>query len=380
MITFKYQIVVILISIVVLLGMENTNGAMVMFVVLACVCVYSIRPKSHVFKLRILTSDNHDSIILHARLNNKQTLFLLDTGYAGPPVLSTTFLATEQHDYKQALKQMTEITDDDRNRALRHFLNHSGCFVYTSGCTMKLMGIGTTTEQQADMVLCQMLQFETMSGHYVAPKRASTAHADIFVTHNLPSSVHILTSDFLMHSAPVFLSISKKCMEMNIHPARFLMLSQRFVQQPLQLSGGSLVVSVEVAGQTMNCTVDTGASGPICLGKDAADRINTCTFPKERRRLGQSGVNGEHICSELVSASVKFCGKTFEDAAILVNDMSVQQVDGYIGLGFLRAFDMLISSKGIAFAYTKIPLKSIDDYIDATIVGKCNIALQCKRK
>ena len=57
--------------------------------------------------------------------------------------------------YRTILLQLkTTVDQESRRRSLRGFLEACNCRSFTSGCTMRLMGIGTTTEARADMLLC----------------------------------------------------------------------------------------------------------------------------------------------------------------------------------------------------------------------------------
>ena len=121
------------------------------------------------YKLNILNPDGlNEAIIIETKLGYKSFLFLIDTGYAGPPVLSRNYLAVRDNDllnlkdrYNDIMQQMNNVQEDDEHRALNEYINKCGCLPYTSGCTMKLMGIGSTMEQQADMLMCPMLRIKT---------------------------------------------------------------------------------------------------------------------------------------------------------------------------------------------------------------------------
>ena len=187
-------------------------------------------------------------------LSGQYAIFLLDTGYAGPPVLSSSYLSlnheflsfssVEQHlyDIKQRLEENIDL--DDQHKAVRRLLSRGNCVSYTSGCTMKLMSIGTTIEQQADMIMCDMLQMKNTSGTYVAPKMNTKSKADVFVTNPLPQSVHILTCDFLIHAAPCIISFSQGFMKINLSIGEISYLLPMFYVVPLKMSGGAFVTDI----------------------------------------------------------------------------------------------------------------------------------------
>lgn len=329
--------------------------------------------------------DVNEAILVEAKLSGARTLFMIDTGYAGPPVLSASFVASGdvssggdvQKKFRQAMSRMRLVTREDQYRAVDRFVHRMGCVTYTSGCTMRLMGIGSTVEQQADMLMCPMLQLRNTRGAFLGAKRHSGARADVFVTHTLPSSVHILTNDFLNHHAPCLLRMDAPSLELDVPELQLRAIRPFYHAQPLDLSGGAFVVTLTVGGVKLRCTVDTGAPAPLSLGKDVLDRISACTRPSPSRTLRQTGVNNEQICSELFLVRVEFCGEVFEDCVAFANSMPVEQVDGYVGMGFLRAFNMLITREGISFARSRLAPKTLEDYRSVTRSGSCNFRFSC---
>ena len=234
-----------------------------------------------------MTPDGMNEVfVVEGTIQGKNMLFMIDTGYAGPPVLSTSYLsvavdggpvskwvppATRMRVVKAQLR--SGVGADAQQRAIQHFLDRSGCVSYTSGCTMRLMSIGTVVEQQADMLLCASLQLRRMDGTFASPlKQVGNAEAGVFVTSPLPTSVHILTCDYLLQSAPLCLRFGKGEIEMHLSPLETALQRQRSWMQPAVTSGGAFVVRLRIGGTGVRCTVDTGAPGPICLGPSAAQR------------------------------------------------------------------------------------------------------------
>ena len=306
------------------------------------------------------------------------TFWQLDTGYAGPPVLSTTYLAylgrkpmtttvmrlssSYETQYHMLLEELQrEEHQDARNAAADAYAHDHGCDAYTSGCTMRLMGIAATVEQQADMFLCNMLDFETGSGSTVAPRAlANRPQADVLVTNPLPGSVHILTADYLFHLAPCCIHMASERLETRIPSVRAaMMLGTEFRTSPVRLVGGAITVTLRVGGRDFAVTVDTGAPGSICLGKEAQGQF-ACT--QLGGSLQQTGVNAETVCSTLVSADVAFYGNIIKDAVIFVNDRSVEHTDGYVGMGFLRAFDMFMTTSRVGFRRSGLEVRHLGDY------------------
>lgn len=368
-----------------------------------CVCLVLIaalwatgaaRVRANAFRMHLVaTSRINESLVLQCRLAGQAAqLFMIDTGYAGPPVLSASYLATEgaaspivhesvQARYTRAVRRMASVTVDDQNAAVDRFLRRRRCQAYTSGCTMRLMGIGATREQQADMLLCDMLEMQTHAGPYAAPHRATKAMADVFVTNPLPSSVHILTCDFLMHAAPALLRVADGTLQLNMTAEAYLRARARCTMHAADFSGGAFVVPFQVGSETYRCTVDTGAPGPISLGLQAGARLAECSTSAQPRAVHQSGVNGERVCSQIVRSTVRFCGQEHEGVPIFVNDTNVDQVDGYVGMGFLRAFDILITPDAIGFCPNGNRTRSADEYdAIATRLSCEGVRLSCRRE
>ena len=323
-------------------------------------------------------SEDHKSagevLLLLSNMNGKNVFWQIDTGYAGPPVLSTTYLSfldrsshgTTESDYHEVLRRLQrKETRERRMHASDTFAYSHRCVAYTSGCTMRLMGIASTVEQQADMFMCGMLEFESVQGGMVAPKLARSpalgGQADVLVTNPLPSSVHILTSDYLFQIAPCCMHMQDERLEYLLSPARVVELraSFAFSRERLQLVGGSLAVPIRVGGRQFRVTVDTGAPGSICLGRRAQGRF-TCL--QRGGSVHQVGVNAESVCSSIVTADVDFFGHHVESAVVFVNDLDVEHTDGYVGLGFLRGFDLMLAPPHVGFRPSGLSVRRLSEY------------------
>lgn len=341
-----------------------------------------IERRGNTFRMHLFAPDTmNESLLLEADLAGRKTLFLIDTGYAGPPVISTTYLALDDASgmplgerYGHITRQLARGIDANaHHRALHEFLQRKRCVAYTSGCTMRLMGIGEVSEQQADMLLCEALRFRAMDGTMNRPR--SNIDADVFVTNRLSQSIHILTCDYLVHASPALLDVGGGRLRLFVPPEEALLLRARMTMHPLRLSGGAFVVPIDVGGATFQVTVDTGAPGPVSLGKEASKRLRTCV--REGKALHQEGVNGERVCSEIIQTDMNFCGHAVGDVPVFVNDTSVEGVDGYVGMGVLRAFDMLVLAEGIGFAPNGLALRSADTYASSATGQRCDVDLAC---
>ena len=157
-------------------------------------------------KLYLVSDDSgNESLILDASLAGRRALFMLDTAYAGAPVVSETYAAVQgkcswggvQSRFKKCMRLAARTVDQNaRNVSVdRELLQSFRCRAFTSGCTMRLMGIGETVENQADMLLCPSISFD-------GKKDVDIIDADVVVTNPLPGSPHILTMDYLLHRSP----------------------------------------------------------------------------------------------------------------------------------------------------------------------------------
>ena len=162
-----------------------------------------------------------------------------------------------------------EATDDQRSAALLALLREGRCRAYTSGCTMRLMGIGETTEAQADMLLCPGLS----PGRGRAAARAAWTRTSWSRT-RCTGSVHILTCDYLLHPRAVRAPARR-----GPAPPGPLAPRRRAAAAHVRLPARGLrrrapfVVPVAVGGAELQIVVDTGAAVPLSLGRTAASRL-----------------------------------------------------------------------------------------------------------
>jgi hypothetical protein len=323
----------------------------------------------------------NESLLLETNLEKQDTLFLIDTGYAGPPVISSSYLAIEDSSglplnerYARITRRLAKGVDSNaRHRAIDSFLRRRGCVAYTSGCTMRLMGIGDVQEQQADMLLCGPLRIRSIDGTMAAPM--TRVDANVFVTNPLPTSVHILTCDYLVHASPTLIDIGNGVLKLSLSQTEAVAQRATMSMHPIDMSGGAFVVPIRLGGVVFRVTVDTGAPGPVSLGRSAGARMKSCM--REKKALHQEGVNGERVCSEITRTDMSFAGNMVNDVPVFVNDTEVEGVDGYVGMGVLRAFNILILPDGIGFAPNGNPIRSADTYAASTDGDGCNIQLSC---
>lgn len=266
------------------------------------------------------------------------TLFIVDTAYAGSPVLSTSFLQVQDAFRRGTVRQRYHAFRRRHpaaggEEAVDDLLREGRCVSFVSGCTMRLMGIGATSESQADLLLCPPLRF----AHEKVVRPASGVGADVFVTHPLPGSVHVLTCDWLLQRAPCMLSLASGRLRLRA-PAWATM---GFHFQPAFMVGGAFAVLLEVGGVEMRIVVDTGAPAALTLSRSAAARVPRAGSSSPQRVV-QTGVNGETVCSEVILVdSVRFLTMTLaRHVEVLASTGEVEGADGYAGLALLRTVDL----------------------------------------
>ena len=338
--------------------------------------------RSVAFRMHLFSNDAiNESLMLETRLVDHNALFVIDTGYAGPPVISASYLAIRDNGgaslnerYERIISRLAKgVSADAQHAAVGKFLQDEACRTYTSGCTMKLMGIGSVREQQSDMLLCPSLRFRTAEGTMASPH--GRVDADVFVTNPLPQSVHILTCDYLVHMSPAMIDVGRGRLLLRMGAIESASARTRMTMLPFRQSGGAFVVPVELGGEMFDVTVDTGAPGPVSLSADAAARLRNCVH--EGKALRQFGVNGEDVCSDIIRTTLKFCGHHVGDVPVFANSSGLEGTDGYMGMGVLRAFNIFIANDGIGFEINGLPLRRTSSYDATASVKSCGVQLQC---
>ena len=281
-----------------------------------------------------LVADAHgnETLLVHASVGSLSTVFLVDTAYAGAPVISTSFLraACAQGEPLAACLQRTrsegsEVSPDDA--VAETMVRHAGCRTFTSGCTMRLMSITETVENQSHLLLCPPIAIDGF-------RDDEAVAADVLMTNPLRGTPHILTIDYLLHRAPCLLLPARQEIVFRDPSSTW-----GFVFVVPRVVGGAFVVDMVVGGMPVAVVVDTGAGAALSLSSSVAARMTACR--NATRTLTQVGVNGERVCSELYHADVRIGDHLhFSDVAVLANDGEVQGADGYAGMGLLRALDL----------------------------------------
>ena len=120
------------------------------------------------------------------RLGSFRAAMCIDTGFAGPcllslPCLATapTFSAPVETWCTNAQRALADVSSVRQEAALDTFVQQQRCSTFTSGCTMRLASIGTTKESTSDVILAPPLELmkATALEEWTSP-RACTIKAD----------------------------------------------------------------------------------------------------------------------------------------------------------------------------------------------------------
>ena len=342
-------------------------GAILVVGMLAVVTAYALSGRGTTLRRGHTWALSYDVNALEAPLldmqfGSRRLAVMLDTGYAGPPVVNTSALAAEEDAVRKLGSERRWNRLDVRRRAAYvyaggnsriasavRFGKKSGCVLYTSGCTMRLMSIGSTNERRANLLLCPpaaAMPLGTDRLPVTSPHNA--IDAQVWVSNVLPHTPHIYTMDALRHDAPVLISAKKGKVQFLPRPLpRRWCAKHGFWPAHASLEAGSFMVPCTVGGVKGHFTVDTGYGGTAALSSVFAARIDAARMTCTGQTLTQHGANGEAV-------SCKVCLLSFGIADVnvtgpvpmLVNSTPVDAADGYIGMGILRMFDMVVDHGG----------------------------------
>lgn len=323
----------------------NTTAAIVCaLAVVAYLCVVH-SARGDALSLRIVAdASGNESLVVRGRVGWHEWSFMVDTAYAGPPVVSTSYLADPSSFAAEPAA---------RERAVERLISSGACRSFTSGCTMRLMGIGETTETRSDMLLCPTI----LPG--------DPWPADVLVTNPLAGSRHILTMDYLLHRAPCIICPKRRRLFLRARSR-----PQGFDWHAVENLGGSFAIDMHVDGQRMKIVVDTGASAALSLSPAAVARTTILdqTTVGVAMHAVQVGVNGERVCSDVQYATVRLGTVEMEHVQIFANTHDVEGADGYAGMGLLRAFDLWIEPGRLGTRRSGLPVRSSR----AVTEGRCS--------
>lgn len=288
--------------------------------------------------------------VLPARIGDYETVFCIDTGFAGPCLLSMPCLVLESNrpvgdvhgwcDTMQHTLISKQTSQEQQEAALQAFLSRTRSSDFTSGCTMRLASIGATKEHTSEILLTPPMCLSTVEGDWSSPRACSGQPVAELLTSTPMATLHLLTCDWLAQNSPALLLPADGRMRTNMSAVDFAKERLTLHSLSTTLSGGSFVAQVRVGGHPLNVTVDSGAACYLSIGKQAADKLKCKMSGKS---MQQVGVNGERICSSEALASMEMIGETVESVPILINDMNLDGEDGYVGICFLRHFDLCVT-------------------------------------
>ncbi len=295
-------------------------------------------------------------LAVRARVGEYETVFCIDTGFAGPCLLSLPCVVLQQSmrlgtedddgvrtwcDAAQQRLARSSASNDQQERALQEFLRRNRCSDFTSGCTMRLASIGTTKEQTSEILLTPPLELRTTEGTWSSPRACSGQPIAELLTSTPMPTLHLLTCDWLTQNAPALLLPHEGVLRTNMSTEAFGRERSTLTSISRELSGGSFVTTVRVQGVDMRVTVDSGAACYLSIGRASSEKMRECRA--SGKYMQQVGANGESICSQAVLATVAMAGEEVADVPVLVNDMDVDNEDGYLGICFLRHFDLCVT-------------------------------------
>lgn len=288
-------------------------------------------------------------------LRGDPTMWLIDTGYAGPPVLNTWHLSREEaarklHGHVKWIRagsaerlHMCKLRHDETDAAwsLSQFTQRHGCATYSSRCNMRLASIGEERNHSAELILCPMLSLarSEILSHSERCRTREHPAADLVVTMRITGLPHILTLDYMSSYGDFRFDLGARpqlVLGASI-PSGWTQLStgqhQGVRTLRLQLYNGS----ASVAGWFI---VDTGSAPPLAVNRSMCQRLSSVNdIP-----LGftqQSGVHGEVTCASIELMEIMLegvQGTTLRlQSPVLCNDLETAGVDGYIGLCLLAA-------------------------------------------
>ena len=221
---------------------------------------------------------------------------------------------------------------------------------------MRLMGIGETSENQADMLLCPSIRID-------GERDVDPVEADILVSNPLRGTPHILTMDYLLHRAPC--SIYMRHGSLVFYDTNAV----GFMNVPTSMMGGSFVVTMTVGGTPLNIVLDTGASISLSISSTSLEKLETCSVDAPARRIRQRGVNGEEVCSDMLLADVTIGTLALGRVSVLANDTPVQGSDGYAGMGLLRALDLRFEPNRVGVRRSGLPVRTPAGHSPGTCGG-----------
>lgn len=338
----------------------------------------------------LLVQGLHGRLYITLYIQGSPTLFFIDTGYAGPPVINPWHQAREQAvidrngqsnwelaDLAARVDMCDHISDlpsvSDRSDA---FAAQHSCTAFASTCTMRLAGIASESERVTDMVVCPALVPHPTAGGSNGRKRHP--RADLLVSFAMEGVPHILTIDYLLAHKHATLQLDPDAPRLVLgHPA-----PEAWVKLDTQMRHGAfatkLTVQVGEESATGWFTIDSGSAPPLVLGRSFALLLGVEDADVETiGYVQQMGINSELTCATVLpTARITLPAAVgIVDCPIMCNDTNTAGVDGYIGLTMLTAWGGIhVSTKPHAVHIPPLPKAVIniaDDFFDGSTLSEC---------
>lgn len=360
-------------------------------VLFAVLVVRSIHPRRVVFDYNlsraksttreislVVDKSSEVALLVPVRIGTFLSAMVLDTGYAGPPLISMPVLCSENGKSSDALHLHRAVqksgspSEQKQYKTLRRFMSDNACVSFTAGCRVDLMGISSSESVTSEMILAPPIELQSTTGEWVLAKaHAGLPIADVLSTTSFPT-LHIMTLDWLRQVGPCCIMPSRNVLLIGMTPAETIQMRPSFTTVTHEMSGGAFVATIKVGGVDMRMTIDTGATSFLSLGASAASRIRSCTSVS--KKVEQFGVNGEVVCSEVVNADLQFAGHVLS-VPCFMNDTDLPDVDGYVGAALLCAFDLLILPNELMARKIADVDRAMLDSVSAP--GSCGLSLRC---
>lgn len=299
------------------------------------------------------------SLYIDMFINGVPTVFFVDTGYAGPPVINPWHQAREESVIENiGEKKWTNMTTRQRiekcdetqgllqltDEGLSRFVNRHTCSTYASTCTMRLAGIASDTERVTDMVLCP----ELVPGSTSDKSRGNHPEADLLVSMTMKGVTHVLTLDYLQSHVKFRIDrFNGGSRTARLSLGSGLTVPPNWKQLKTKFIHGVFAVSLNVKADGTSFkqgwfTMDTGSSAPLVVNKSFVEE-NSLPSSLRDRFVQQRGVNSETTCAKVLR-SVTIQALTADGASIsaaapvLLNDTNTMGVQGYAGLELIAAW------------------------------------------
>lgn len=325
------------------------------------------------------------SLAAWVRCGRHEQPWVIDTGFAGPPVLSLPWVVRGrgrspercEADYLATADGLARSPPSTRacRGALDRFKAECNASSFTAGCTTTLMGIGASSVSNSDMILAPPLELLAPSGVFLSGRSCAGApNADVLSTTQMQTA-SLITCDWLRQNGPCL--IAPRAGELHVGLGGEELLAARASSEGFasELSGGAFVARVAVGGRSFRLTVDTGSALTVSLGADASRELRSCESSRPQH-IQQQGVNGERVCSSVVWSTAAVAGHTLE-TPVFLNDHDAEQVDGYIGLGILQCFDMLVAEDEMRLRLVEDDVGARRRLAERSRDGWCGVAPRC---